>query len=294
MQIAVSGATGHLGGLTLRSLAGRGVQADSVVALGRNVQRLRELERDGYLARQADYEDVPAMVTALAGADVLFLIASSKFGRRAAHHVNAIEAATRSGVRLIVYTSLLKADTHTSALANEHRETEAALAACSVPHVVLRNGWYMENVTDLVGRYRKQGVIVGASGNGRISAATRADLAEAAAEVLTTTGHEGRVYELGGSTAFSMPQLARELSVQTGQEIAWQNLSHADYVQFLRDRRYPEDAARLWADVERAIAGDELLTDSTDLALLLRRPPTTLGEALGDALERLAAQPSGS
>ena len=105
----------------------------------------------------------------------------------------------------------------------------------------------------------KQGVIVGASGGGRIRAATRAELAEAAAEVFDHRRHEGRVDVLRGNAPFSLSQFAHELSTRTGQDIVWRNLPDARYLQFLRERRYPEDAAQHWTGVARAIAVGELL-----------------------------------
>jgi len=64
--------------------------------------------------------------------------------------------------------------------------------------VLLRNGLYLENYTTSCRRSCRTAPSSGAAGEGRISAASRADYAEAAAVVLTAEGHTGAVYQLGG------------------------------------------------------------------------------------------------
>src|SRR5699024_3462103 len=94
-----------------------------------------------------DYEKPASLDAAFAGVDRLLLVSSSEVGKRASQHRNAIAAAQRAGVKLVAYTSVLHADNSPLGLAEEHRQTEAALAASGLPFVVLRNGWYTENYT---------------------------------------------------------------------------------------------------------------------------------------------------
>jgi NAD(P)H dehydrogenase (quinone) len=99
----------------------------------------------GVSVRDADYSKPETLDRALAGIDTLLLISSSEVGqRRAAQHHNVIEAAKRTGVKRIVYTSLLHADTSPLNLADEHRATEAELRVSGIPFTILRNGWYTE------------------------------------------------------------------------------------------------------------------------------------------------------
>src|SRR5690606_29506531 len=101
---------------------------------------------------------------ALAGVDTLILISSSEVGRRAVQHRNIIDAAKKAGVKRIVYTSLLRADTTPLGLAAEHVETEAMLKASGIPHTILRNGWYTENYTASVPAAVKAGALAGSAG----------------------------------------------------------------------------------------------------------------------------------
>jgi NAD(P)H dehydrogenase (quinone) len=109
-----------------------------------------------------------------------------------------ITAAKAGGMQLIAYTSIAHAPTSTLLIGQEHRATEAALADSSVPHVLLRTSWYVDNYTAQLPTYLQHG-IVGAADDGPISGATRADYAEAAAAVLAEDSETGAVYELGGA-----------------------------------------------------------------------------------------------
>ncbi|MET8906574.1 SDR family oxidoreductase [Micromonospora sp. NPDC004551] len=281
MSIVVTGATGHLGRLIISSLLDRGVPADRIVALGRDVDRLADLAERGVETRRADYDDPASLRTAFAGAETLMFVSGSEAGRRVAQHGNVVTAAREAGVGLVVYTSIAKADTSTLALAAEHKATEQLIRDSGLPYVFLRNSWYLENYTGQLPAYRQHGV-AGAAGDGRVSAATRADYAEAAAAVLTTPDQAGRVYELGGAP-FSMAELAAEVSRQTGAPVSYLDLPVDKYTELLVAAGVPEGYAAMLADADRGIAQGELEV-SDDLAGLLGRTPTALAEAIRAAL----------
>src|SRR5690606_28421479 len=106
----------------------------------------------------------------------LILVSGSDVGARVAQHQNVIDAAKAAGVKLIAYTSLLHVENGPEPLATDHRATEEALRASGIPHVLLRNGWYMENYLGSLPGALAGGAVIGASGDGKVSAATRADL----------------------------------------------------------------------------------------------------------------------
>ncbi len=198
MTVVVTGATGHLGRLAVESLLDRGVAPEQIVATGRNVEKLADLAARGVVVRRADFDDPSTLAAAFAGADKVLLVSGSEVGKRVQQHTNAIDAAKAAGVALIAYTSIPYADRSSLLLAEEHAATERVLAASGVPHVLLRNSWYLENYTAQLPTYLEHGV-AGAAGSGRVSAAARRDFAEAAATVLIEDGHAGAVYELGGA-----------------------------------------------------------------------------------------------
>ncbi|MFY1622480.1 SDR family oxidoreductase [Micromonospora sp. WMMD735] len=278
MSVVVTGATGHLGRLIVESLLRRGVPAGQVVALGRSVDRLADLADRGVVVRAADYTDPDSLRTAFADAEKLMFVSGSEVGQRVPQHHNVIEAARQAGVGLVVYTSIAHADTSDLLLAAEHRATEEELRASGLPYVLLRNSWYLENYTGQLANYLAHGV-AGSAGDGRVSAATRADYAEAAAEVLTTEGHAGRVYELGGE-AFTMTELAAEVSRQSGRDVRYTDLPVPAYTQMLVSAGLPEPYAATLADADRGLARGALYVPVADLEKLLGRRPTTLTEAL--------------
>lgn len=284
MSIAVTGATGHLGALAIQALLDRGVEPGDIVAAGRNRDRLARFEDRGTRTAPIDFDDVESLTAAFTGVEKLLLVSGSEVGRRTTQHQNAVDAARAAGVELIVYTSAPHADTSSLQLAAEHLATEKVLQASGVPFVVLRNGWYLENYTGQIPQFLQLGRIVGAAGDGRISAAARADFAEAAAVVLVTPGHEGAIYELGGDEPFTMSELAAELSRQTGQAIPYENLSVDAYTQVLIGAGLPEPVAAMLADNDRAIAAGELFIDTGDLHRLIGHPPSPLPQAITAAL----------
>lgn len=281
MSIVVTGATGHLGRLIIESLLGRGVPADRIVALGRDADRLTGLAERGVETRRADYDDPATLRAAFAGAEKLMFVSGSEAGRRVVQHGNVVTAAREAGVGLIVYTSVANADTSTLVLAAEHKATEQLIRDSGLPHVFLRNSWYLENYTGQLPTYLQHGV-AGAAGDGRVSAATRADYAAAAAAVLTAADQAGAVYELGGAP-FTMTELAAEVSRQTGATVSYLDLPVDKYTELLVAAGVPEGYAALLADADRGIAQGELEVGD-DLARLLGRAPTTLAEAIRAAL----------
>jgi len=283
MSIVVTGATGHLGRLAVEALLNRGVPAGQIIATGRRIDALADLAERGVVVRRADFDDEASLREAFAGAEKLLLVSGSEVGQRARQHGNAIEAAKAAGVRFIAYTSIAKADTTTLLLAAEHLATEQLLAASGIPHALLRNGWYIENYTGQLPVYLQHG-IVGAAGTGLVSGATRADYAEAAAAVLTTEGHAGEVYELGGDEAFTLAEFAATVSAATGKQIAYTDLPAEKLAEVLTGAGLPAELAHVLADADLGLGRGELFTASGDLRRLIERPTMSLADAIADAL----------
>lgn len=281
MTIAVTGATGQLGRLVIEQLKNK-VPASDIVALVRSPEKAADL---GVSARVADYGKPESLDAALAGVDTLLLISSSEVGQRAVQHRNVIAAAKKAGVKRIVYTSLLHADSTPLSLALEHRETEADLKASGIAFTILRNGWYSENYTGSIGGALAGGAFIGSAGAGRISGAPRVDYAEAAVTVLTGEGHEGKTYELAADDAWTLADLAAEISRQTGKDIPYKNLPEADYAAALKGFGLPEGFAAAIAGWDKDAAADALFDDSRQLSALIGRPTTPLSVPVAAALK---------
>lgn len=241
-MIAITGATGQLGQHVIDTLL-KTVPASQIAAIVRNPAKADALTRLGVTVRQADYSDEAAFTAALQGIDRLLLISSSEVGQRAAQHRNVINAAIAANVKFIAYTSLLHADRSPLGLHVEHVETEKMLADSGIPYALLRNGWYTENYLASAPAALEHGVFIGAAGEGKITSATRADYAAAAARVISEEGHAGKVYELAGDEGWTLSQLAAELAKQSGQKVVYQNLSEADFAAALKGVGLPAGLA---------------------------------------------------
>src|SRR5690606_5632137 len=143
MRIAVTGATGQLGGHVIDALLARGVEAANIVAVARNKEKASALKSaKGVTTAIAAYNDEAALTQALEGVDRLVFVSASEVGQRLPQHENIINAAKKAGVKFIAYTSLLNLDTSELGLVPEHQGTEQLLADSGIDHAVLRNGWY--------------------------------------------------------------------------------------------------------------------------------------------------------
>lgn len=278
-MIAITGATGQLGHYVIESLM-KTVPASQIVAIVRNPAKAQALTAQGITVRQADYGDEAALTSALQGVEKLLLISSSEVGQRAPQHRNVINAAKAAGVKFIAYTSLLDADKSPLGLADEHIETEKMLADSGIVYTLLRNGWYSENYLASAPAALKHGVFIGAAGDGKIASATRADYAAAAARVISEAGHEGKVYELAGDSAWTLTQLAAELTKQSGKQVTYQNLSEADFAAALKSVGLPDGLADMLADSDVGASKGGLFDNSKTLSKLIGRPTTTLAESV--------------
>lgn len=285
-MIVITGASGQLGHLVIAELL-KTVPASHVVAVARNVDKAADLAALGVHVRHGDYTKPETLNSALQGADKILLISSDAIGARVAQHSAVIDAAKRAGVRLLAYTSVLQADTSSLGLADEHRQTEAALKAFGVPAVVLRNGWYHENYTAGLPTALAKGQLFGSAGEGRISSAARADYAAAAAAVLTSGDDQaGNVYELAGDTSYTLTDLAAEVSRQGQKPFPYVNLPEAEYKAALLKAGLPEVFAELLANSDAAAAEGALQNDDRQLSRLIGRPTTPFSESVAQALAR--------
>ena len=287
MSIIITGGTGQLGRFAIEELIAAGSAAEQIVATGRDEIKLARLSSDlGVTTRRADFSDAATLPTAFDGADKLLLVSTTDVGLRIGNHQHAIDAARDAGVGLIVYTSMLNADTASMQLAREHHLTEEYLKKSGVPFVILRNGWYLERYTDQIANVLQEHTLVGGAGGGLIAAATRRDYATAAAAAITQAGHAGSTYDLGGD-AFTLTELAGIIGDAANVNVTYTDLTEGAHTELLVSVGVPVRLAEILADADAGIARNELFTASRDLERLLGHTPTTPREAVDAALAQL-------
>lgn len=282
MVIAVTGATGALGSLTIKALQQR-TTPQSLVAIVRDPDKASNIADAGVVVRQADYDEPESLAPALEGVDRLLLISGNDLtGKRFGQHKAVIDAAKAAGVQRIFYTSVLGADNTSLPVAPDHVETEAYLKESGVPYTVLRNGWYNENYLPAIEAAKHTGLVATNAADGKVASAARADFAEAAAVALTTENPQD-VYELAGDLAWTQEGLAEMLSEVLGSQVSVHNVSAEEHAKLLSEAGLPEGMVSFMTSTDTAIAAGDLARHAGGLGALIGRPTTPLLDTFGAA-----------
>ncbi|KQW65083.1 SDR family oxidoreductase [Variovorax sp. Root411] len=282
MSIAITGASGRLGRLVVQKLKGK-VDPALIVAMVRDSAKTHDL---GVAVRQADYDQPAQLEKALQGVEKVLLISSSEEEGKARQHLNVIAAAVKAGVKYMAYTSLLRTETSPISIAADHIVTERAMRESGLDVTMLRNGWYTENYADFFLAASGSGTLYGCAGDGRFSSATRSDYADAAVKVLTSQGHEGKIYELAGDTSYTLADVAKELSRLIGKVVTYQNASDSEYIAALKRMGLPHlDAAKI-ANFDTSAAKGALFDEGRQLSALIGHSTEPLATTLQQMLKR--------
>jgi len=272
--IAVTGATGEVGGRVARRLAERGAPLRLVV---RDAARAPEID-GAEVAGGAQYADGDAMLRALAGVDTLLLVSAGEALDRVDQHRSAIDAAVRAGVERIVYLSFLGcAADATFTFARDHFHTERHVRSSGVRWTFLRDSIYMDFIPLFAG---EDGVIRGPADDGRVAAVARDDVADVAAVVLTEDGHDGATHDLTGPEAFTLAEAAEELSRATGGQVRFVNETLDEARASRAPSGAPDWVIEGWVTTYAAIAAGELDVTTDAVERLTGRRPRSLADFL--------------
>ncbi|ROQ16613.1 MULTISPECIES: SDR family oxidoreductase [unclassified Curtobacterium] len=274
MTIAITGATGNIGGAVARALAADGVPFRMIV---RDAARAPELP--GAEVAVATFADADASRAALEGVDVLLMVSAAEAEDRLDQHRTFVAAAAEAGVRHVVYTSFLgAAEDATFTLGRDHWATEQAIRATDTAYTFLRDSFYLDFVEDLVG---EDGVIRGPAGDGAMAAVARADVARVATAVLRDpAAHVDRTYELTGPAAITLAEAAAVVSEVRGRTVTY-HPETLDEAYASRAQWNPEPwQADAWVSTYTAIAEGALAHVSGDVERITGRRPMSLREVL--------------
>jgi NAD(P)H dehydrogenase (quinone) len=274
--IAVTGATGAVGGRVARLLAEAGASQRLVV---RDPSRAPDLP--GAQVRAASgYGAGEEMRAALQGTHTLFLVPAAEAPDRVDQHRAAVDAAAAAGVQRIVYLSFLRAAPDaTFTLARDHWDTEQHVRAAGPAWTFLRMSLYLDFIPSMAG---PDGVIRGPAGDGRVAAVLRDDVAAAAAAVVASGGHEARTYGLTGPETFTLAEAAAAIGRATGREVRFHDESDEEAFASRAGSGAPDWEVRGWVSSYQAIRDGSLDVTSDDVRTLTGRPARGLGDFLGD------------
>ncbi len=280
MTLVVTGATGHLGRLTLEFLLAKGVAPSDIVAGGRSTDKLADFAARGVNVVPLDYTKPETLDAAFVGAEQVLLISASDPGQRLAQHSAVVDAAKSAGIAHLAYTSILHADTTEHVLAPDHAATEQLIRESGIPATFLRNGWYTENYTSATEQAAQTGEIVASVGGGRIASASRQDYAEAAAVVLTDPAARGKTYELSGDIAWHHDELAAVASELSGRPVVYRNVTPQQHAEILSGFGLDAGTVAFVVALDQNTRAGLLDSTTGELAALIGRPTTPLVDGL--------------
>ncbi len=280
----ITGATGQFGANAIDHLLDKGVNVAEIAALVRDTSKAQSLKDKGVDLRIGDYTDHDSLVKAFQGVDKLLLVSSNDRGtveNRTAHHINVVKAAKAAKVKHIVYTSFVRKpkyeESAIAAFQNSHVQSEQFLKDSGIDYTILQNGIYLEMIPIFAGgKVAETGVIMYPAQEGKASWVLRKELAEAAAHVLTTEGHENMIYPLTNTESVSFEEIAKELSGTLGKEIQYQSPSVDEFKSTLKQYGVPDLYIGMFTMWATAQAQGALYSDDVTLASFLGRKPTTV------------------
>ncbi|MEU5402150.1 SDR family oxidoreductase [Streptomyces sp. NPDC005963] len=280
--IAVTGASGRIGGRVAERLAERGAD---VRLLGRNPARLPKIT-GARVGPAAGYGDGDAMRTACTGVKTLFMVSAHEAQGRVREHMTAVDAAVAAGVERLVYVSFLNAAPDaTFTFARDHWHTEEYIRASNLRYTFLRDSFYLDSLPRMAGT---DGVIRGPGGAGRVSAVAHDDIADSAVGVLLGEGHDSATYDLTGPSAITLAEAAAELSLVTGRTIGY--VPESEDEAYASRSVYGAESWEVtgWVTSYEAIASGEMATVSDAVPKLAGRPAQSFAQFLRENPESYA------
>ncbi len=278
-MILVTGASGNYGKATIDFLLKKGIPANSISGLVRNEDKVEDLKAKGINLRIGDYDNYDTLIEAFKGVEKLLLISGSDVANRGQQHKNVVNAAKAAGVKHILYTSFeRKNDTETSPiyfLAKSHIETEEFIKESGLTYTIFRNNLYLDVLPMFFGEKVLTTGIFLPAGDAKSAYALRSDMSEATANVLTSTGHDNKVYSLNNTENVSLQEIAQDLSEIVGKEISYVSPSKDVYTETLTKAGVPAQYIGMFSDFAEAIKQGEFSAEKTDLENLLGRKPTS-------------------
>ena len=271
-SLAVTGATGRVGGRVAHQLAEAGVAHRLVV---RDPSRAPRLERA--VVTRAEYADAQAAREALDGVDVLFMVSGAEAEDRVAQHRTFIDAAAEAGVRHVVYLSFFgAAPTCTFTLGRDHWATEQHLREGPLDWTFVRDNLYLEAFAMMAG---PEGVVRGPAGDGRVAAVAIDDVADAVAAILQDpSAHRGTVHRLSGPQALTLHEMAAGLTRIMGRSVRYEEETIDEAYASRAHYGAPDFEVDAWVSTYTAIAAGELEEVTGDVERLTGRPARSIDD----------------
>lgn len=286
-MILITGANGMLGRLVVSEVK-KNFPVSEIAVSVRDSEKAKDLAEAGIDVRVADFNDIESAVKAFSGIDKVLIISTRGGVDVVSEHKNAIKAAVLAGVKHLVYTSGTKEST--SYIGVVHSETEKEITDSGIPYTILRNNLYAEVLANDISDAVKSGALNAPVGEGRVAAITRADCAKAAAVVLTTDGHQNKIYEITGSEQIGWNNLAEIASEISGKEIVYTPDSEEAYKSKLIAMGMPEIQIDFILKRYKSYFDHEYEKVSDDFKNLTGTSPTATWEYIKETAKKLLSE----
>ncbi len=225
------------------------------------------------------------MEVAFRGSETLILIPTKTMpAPRCVEHGNALDAAKAAGVKRIVFLSLQAATPQSLFIvASFILFAESATRLCGLEWTIARMSLYTDPVAEWVPDLVRMGRLPYPVTDARIAFVSRANIANSLAVIARRADLNGRILELTGPAALSMPELANVISDSTGAPIRFETITDAEYREMCRKDRLPEEIIEILSTMYRAAEAQEFSHVSPAVELLTGKP----AESVGSAISRL-------
>ncbi|MAU71976.1 MAG: NAD(P)-dependent oxidoreductase [Pseudozobellia sp.] len=277
-MILITGATGPFGFHVITSLLQLGTDATEISALVRDKKKASLVLPPEIELKQGNYDDFESLKNAFRGADKLMFVSGNEIGKRDSQHKNVVDAAKDAGVKHIIYTSFIRKEISQPSgiafLQDTHIKTENWIKESGLTYTILQNALYLDTVPMFLGEnVLKEGTIYQPAAEGKMTPVLRSELAEAAARILSTEGHENKVYPLSNGDSVSYDDIAQILSEKSGKQIVYRSPSVSEFKEALQKKNVPAEYIDLFVGFSTAQYQGELeLPDNTLESILGRRP----------------------
>jgi len=289
-MILVIGGRSKVGAALIGELLGRGEQVRALVRAG---------EPGGHRETAAevvtgDLADEGSLVTAMAGVEKVFLL-SSPHPDAVGWHRNAIDAARRTQVQLLVRSSILGADRESPAeFISAHTTCDRYLEDSGLPYVIVRPNLFLQNIPEsTIPAIDASGTFYADAGEARISMVDTRDVAAVAALALTEPGYAGAHFDVTGPEALSYTDVAAKLTSVLGRRISYVGASDDAVRQALLGAGlttwFAGALVGLYQDYRRSGTGGYAAQVTETVQRLTGRPARSLDDLLGEIAPTIAA-----
>ncbi|KAF4634819.1 hypothetical protein G7Y89_g3286 [Cudoniella acicularis] len=292
-MLALTSPTGKLGDAVLNAILSHNLASPNELVLltssPTDLPRFEPFKQKGIQVRPFNY-DHPTPES-FKGCEKLFLISSTHIQRdfnnapdgqgRDRHHIDAIDAAVKAGVKHIYYTSLAFHSSSKAGVMRAHLRTEKYLQDLEkqgkVAYTIIREGLYNESwglylgYYDIKGDAERDEIIV--AGDGKVSWTSIPDLGVGNAVILTAPSEDyaGQTLYLstGKESAKTLKEVAEVVGSARGRKLGVKVVGEREHVEYYVGRGIDRSAVEWWVGTYESLKKGETLIEDGTLERLL-------------------------